>query len=173
MNIELRIYGTPKPGGSKTASAIYRGGKMVTKNGRPVIAMRDASKNADWKGSVRDRAALFMANKSPLDCPVRLEITFIMQRPKSHFNKKGMKPTAPYWHTNAPDATKLTRSTEDAMKGIVWRDDSLVAEQTIRKIYGEKPGAWIVITPLVFDGPNPIDTAHPVVSQLTWKPPAP
>jgi Holliday junction resolvase RusA-like endonuclease len=56
-----------------------------------------------------------------------------------------LKPNAPYYHTNAPDATKLIRSTEDALKKLVWQDDSQVCLQIISKTYEDKPGALITI----------------------------
>ena len=38
------------------------------------------------------------------------------------------------------------RSTEDALTGIIWRDDSQVVEHRIRKVYVERdPGAEINI----------------------------
>jgi Holliday junction resolvase RusA-like endonuclease len=47
-----------------------------------------------------------------------------------------------------PDATKLWRPTEDALTGIVWRDDSQIIRQLVRKRYcgpGEVPGAEVLV----------------------------
>jgi Holliday junction resolvase RusA-like endonuclease len=77
-----------------------------------------------------------------------------MPRPKGHFGtgkKTGiLKATAPYFHTSKPDATKLTRSTEDACKGILWPDDSAVSQQAITKAYedGRGPGVLIEVETL-------------------------
>jgi Holliday junction resolvase RusA-like endonuclease len=52
----------------------------------------------------------------------------------------------------APDTTKLVRSTEDALKGICWRDDSQVVYQVASKEYAARggiPGADIKIERMV------------------------
>jgi Holliday junction resolvase RusA-like endonuclease len=51
--------------------------------------------------------------------------------------------------TNPPDATKLLRSTEDALTGIVWKDDKLIVDQLVSKNYqrpGIYPGAKITVS---------------------------
>ena len=46
----------------------------------------------------------------------------------------------------ANTATKLIRAVEDALTGIVWRDDAQVAVQKVAKVYGDEPqGAVITI----------------------------
>jgi Holliday junction resolvase RusA-like endonuclease len=36
-----------------------------------------------------------------------------------------------------PDVLKLARAAEDALTGIVWRDDSQIVHETLAKVYGE------------------------------------
>ena len=134
------IPGIPKPGGSKK-------GFVNPKNGR-VIIVDACAKNKEWRSTVSLFA--FQAFKGDLfqGVPLELRITFIMPRPKYHYNSKGLKPDAAEYHISSPDSTKLCRSAEDSLKGIVWKDDCLVAVQHIRKIYGEKPGAQITVTQL-------------------------
>ena len=74
-----------------------------------------------------------------------------MPRPKSHFRANGLlKPTAPLYHTSKPDLTKLMRSTEDALTGICWTDDSSIARQSPLKLYSNDglTGATIEVTTL-------------------------
>lgn len=139
--ITFFVPGTPKPGGSKR-------GFINKKTGR-VIITEDCKKNKEWRSIVSVIA--FNEYSGPLmEGPLMLTITFVMPRPKYHYNTKGiLKPSAPTYHTSTPDASKLTRSTEDSLKGIVWKDDSLVAIQKIWKIYGEKPGAHVTISVIV------------------------
>ena len=57
--ITIDITGDPKPGGSKTATALYgRDGKpRLTAKGRVITIMRDDAKgNADWKTTVKVQA---------------------------------------------------------------------------------------------------------------------
>jgi Holliday junction resolvase RusA-like endonuclease len=96
--------------------------------------------------------------------PLTLHIRFCMPRPKYHFNSKGvLKPTAPYYHTTSPDVTKLIRSTEDALKQIVWRDDAQVALQIGSKTYEDKAGALIMVEEAIALIPTNITLEQPMM----------
>lgn len=156
--ITIFVPGVPAPGGSKTASVIRRkGGAIVTRaNGSPMVIVRDAGgkKNASWKEACKVFGC--QAYKGPpLDGPLQATVVFAMPRPKHHFRtgkRAGeLLDTAPRWHTAKPDATKLWRSTEDALTGIFWTDDAQIVKQEISKRYmsaGERPGASIQLTRL-------------------------
>ena len=92
----------------------------------------------------------------PIEGPVELFIAFVMPRPKCHYGSgkrsSVLRLDAPSHHTVAPDATKLTRSTEDALKGVVWADDSQVVRQEVSKGYGPRPGARIVVRKVATGG---------------------
>lgn len=147
--ITITVYGIPRPGGSKRGF-IIRGG------GRPDrIAMTDASgeKGKDWRGDVKHAALKVTKAVTPFPSgPLHLTVTFYMPRLKSHYKannpEKGMRPDAPVYHTMKPDATKLLRSVEDALTGIVWKDDAQIAYQVVRKVYREQSGAEIVVEEL-------------------------
>ena len=137
------IPGTPRPGGSKSA--------FPTKSGK--IAMVDASGKAgrDW----RKTAALFARqamNGEPYKQPLKVAFYFFMPRPKKHFrvNAKGtyLRDTAPRMHSIRPDTTKLIRSVEDALTGIVWEDDALIVEQHASKRYApeDQVGCRVEVT---------------------------
>lgn len=133
--IAFFVPGIPKPGGSK------RG--FYNPKSRRVIITEDCKKSADWKSVVAYTARQKYA-EVPIAGPLILTMEFVFPRPKSHFNSKGnLKPSAPFYHTIKPDATKVVRSTEDALKGILWWDDSQVAKQIVVKRYGDMPGVHI------------------------------
>jgi Holliday junction resolvase RusA-like endonuclease len=161
----LRVFipGIPRPGGSKTARVIERNGEIVRHNGRPLVTMRDDAKgNADWKQTVAFTARKFWRGQ-PARIPLRLSVTFRMPRLKGHYgsgrNAGELKPSAPRYHTVKPDSTKLMRALEDALTGIVWADDALIAEQYATKVYGETPGAMVEVFALdtAQDTPAPRD----------------
>lgn len=141
--IEFRVYGIPKPGGSKSFMGMSKSGHAI---------LKDASNNKAWRTDVKAAAIEAMNGREPFTTPLRLAVKFIMPRGKGHYgtgkNAKRLKPSAPHFHTFAPDATKCLRSTEDAMTGIVWRDDSQIAVQSVTKIYGDLPGALIEVEEL-------------------------
>jgi Holliday junction resolvase RusA-like endonuclease len=140
--ITLFVPGTAAPGGSKK-------GWQHPKTGR-IIIVDDAKYNAEWKQRVKLYARLAYKG-SPLTGALLAKVTFVMQRPKSHYgtgkNAHVLKATAPHYHTTRPDSTKLFRSTEDALTGIIWVDDGQVMQE-VRKIYGDEPGVHITIEAL-------------------------
>lgn len=142
MIISFFVPGTAKPGGSKT-------GFFNKKLGRVMIV--DANKGTKpWMNTVRSYG--LEAYKGELITgPVVLNITFKMLRIKGHYGTGSkasvLKAKAPVYMQTRPDLTKLTRATEDALKGVIWRDDSQVVIQHTQKVYVERdPGAEIVIS---------------------------
>lgn len=134
--IDFFVPGIPAPGGSKR-------GFLHKHTGR-VIVTEDCKRSKDWRATVAMAAA--EACQKPLIGPVTASFSFTFPRPKAHYKSNGsLKPSAPVWHTKRPDATKVLRSTEDALKGIAWLDDSQVVNQAASKCFGERPGCRICI----------------------------
>lgn len=75
----------------------------------------------------------------PLEGPLSVDLWFCYGRPKSHFNKKGLKPNAPDWHTSKPDIDNSVKFVLDAMKGVFWRDDTQVCLLSSMKVYCGAP----------------------------------
>jgi len=142
--IAFEVEGIPAPGGSKNAFAIKRAGRYT---GRVALVDAGGIGNKLWRAAVRNAAINLAAPM--LEGPLRLDVFFRMPRPKYHYKKDGtLKIDAPAWHVKAPDTTKLLRSTEDALKGVSWVDDSQVCQQSAEKVYSSTPGATIRITQL-------------------------
>lgn len=160
--IEIWVPGVPKPGGSKRAFAIGpRGREKRRPDGSLIINMIDASDNADWKANCAHFGQQAMGDRELFNGTLQVEVTFILPRTKAHCwtGKRAnvLRDDAPKFHTNAPDATKLMRSTEDALTGICWNDDKIIARQFVQKVYGEKTGARIVITQLTDNNESSIE----------------
>lgn len=151
--IRFFVPGIPRPGGNKKPCAVYnREGKPVTKDGRLILSVREGNeKTREWRTDVR-AAAQEVFKDAPLAGPVVLRAHFFFPRPKSHYgtgrNANTLKASAPKQITKAPDCTKLMRSLEDALSGVVWLDDSQVVLQLAQKSWGERPGAVVEIEPL-------------------------
>lgn len=133
------INGIPKPAGSKTA---YRN----RYTGR--VAVVDACrKSGEWKKSVAYQV-INRWKENPYDGPIILEVSFYMPRPRNHYRKNGtLKENVNRYCDIRPDLTKLMRCLEDALTGIIWRDDSLIVRQTAEKKWADSgPGAHVEIT---------------------------
>ena len=142
MLVSFFVSGIPKPGGSKKAFPI-RG-----KDGKMHVIVTDASNNKDWRQSVK-AACLRVWHGPPTIQALELNVSFTMPYRKGDYgtgkHKNSLKPSAPHWHTSKPDLTKLLRSTEDALTGVLWIDDSQIVQTTLSKIYGFRPGALIEV----------------------------
>jgi Holliday junction resolvase RusA-like endonuclease len=145
--IKIRVYGLPQPGGSKRA---FKG------KGMKFAVITDANpKSKDWKNTVAYAAVGIVKGNAifPLSSPLEVWFKFFMPRNQGHFgtgkNERTLKATAPFVHVVKPDCTKLIRSTEDALTGIVWRDDAQIARQHGIKCFADENepiGAEIIIT---------------------------
>ncbi len=134
--IRFFVPGIPRPGGSKRAFVV---------KGRAIVT-EDNARSKDWRASVA-MAADEVIHK-PLEGPLRVTFAFLLLRPKGHFGKRGIRNSAPAYPAVRPDTTKCVRSTEDALKGIAWKDDSQIVDQHATKEYSEVSGAWITVEEL-------------------------
>lgn len=139
------VFGLPRPAGSKRAFALKKNGVFT---GRTVVT-DDCKDSREWKNNVRREAAINMDGMPMFLGPVILTAVFYMPRPKGHYRtgKRAaeLRPAAPRHITTKPDLLKLTRAVEDAMTGIVWRDDAQVVEHRLFKKYGQ-PGCVVQVT---------------------------
>lgn len=131
MSFRLVVYGTASPAGSKRV--VPAGGRP---GGRPLVV--DASRGAAaWKRTVAQEAGAAMQGRRLLEGPLAVTFTFVAARPKGHFGTRGLRPSAPSRPTTRPDVLKLARAVEDALTGIVWRDDAQIVDERLTKVYGE------------------------------------
>jgi Holliday junction resolvase RusA-like endonuclease len=72
---------------------------------------------------------------SPLALPCRVYIIAAFKRPQSHFNKSGLKPSAPTEHIQKPDADNILKFYLDAGNGVLWEDDKYITRATCEKIW--------------------------------------
>lgn len=134
------VPGIPATGGSK------RG--FLHPKTKKIMIVDSCSRNKPWREHV---AAVAYDHKPdiPITKPIAIHVDFILPRPKSHYgtgsNASIVKRSSPKYHTKKPDTTKLFRALEDALTGIIWRDDEQVIKQYVTKNYGDNPGALVTI----------------------------
>jgi Holliday junction resolvase RusA-like endonuclease len=141
--VEFFVPGVPVPKGSAKAFYNKSAGKIIVQQDN-----RDRQK--PWASLIS-----VMAQEQKPDLhhgPMRVRLSFIMPRPNSHYgtgkNADRLKPTAPTWHTSKPDLDKLIRCVKDSLTGILWNDDSQVADLLATKLYGDRAGVFIVVEPI-------------------------
>jgi len=138
-DIQIIVHGLPAAQGSKRYVGHRRGA-----DGRERAVLIEQSKRVKpWRRQVADAAALVRPAEL-MDGPLVADMVFTFARPKSHYrtgrNAGLLKDTAPAAPAVAPDLSKLARSTEDALTGIIWRDDSrVVSYGRLIKLYAGDP----------------------------------
>jgi Holliday junction resolvase RusA-like endonuclease len=157
--ITFTVLGKAEPAGSKSGQTYRRkDGSLVTReDGRVVIGMRDSNPKAGgWKQEV-GKAALLARAEHPghmgklLDGPLAVSFYFYRPRPKGHTTSKGALSKSgretPY-PISKPDVLKLARAVEDALTGVLWRDDAQIVDERIRKFWGEPARVVVSVIPL-------------------------
>jgi Holliday junction resolvase RusA-like endonuclease len=90
-----------------------------------------------YMGQIAMREALLDA---PMEGMLRCRVTAVFAVPKSMSKRDKAHALAGYIRpTTKPDDDNLLKC-RDALKGVVFRDDSLFVESVVRKFYGENPG---------------------------------
>ena len=142
MRIEFTVIDKPEPAGSKKAFPFRRRDGSLGAN-----VVDDNDKAKGWKRSVAVEARI--AYDGPLlEGALKLQIALFFPRPKGHFGTKGLKDAAPSHHLVRPDATKCLRGIEDALQGVLYRNDSQIVLQIVSKQFGEPGRAEITVSVL-------------------------
>ena len=143
MKVSFFVDGIPQPGGSKK----YVG---HSKAGRPIL-IDDCKRNKTWRQRVA-AAARASWPYAPTISPLFVRYQFIVLRPGCHYgrgrNATKLKKSAPVYPSVKPDVGKFWRSTEDAMTGVIWKDDASTIVTYAEKRYGDRPGCAITIESL-------------------------
>lgn len=151
MTISFFAAGTPQTAGSKKCFVMKIKGKPGTsaRDYRGVIT-DDNEKGDQWKKIVAAECRRVHTGP-PLDGPLQMDVTFILERPQGHFgtgkNEGQVKSSAPEHHITRPDASKLLRCLEDALTSVAYHDDGQVVAHHTFKEYGPTPGAKVEIAP--------------------------
>jgi Holliday junction resolvase RusA-like endonuclease len=114
------------------------------------VIVDDCKTSAAWKYNVRWHVKAWLLEHKPpvslpVTCAVDLSLKFWFQRPDSHYamrrgQPRGLRRSAPVFRRKRPDVLKLARAVEDALTGIVWRDDSQIVSERLWK--GWFPGPY-------------------------------
>ena len=130
--LRFDVPGVPKPQGSKRHVG----------NGVMVESCKELK---GWRQAVTEIA--IAAGASRWEGPVMVMLEFRFDRPKGHWGKRGLVPSAPAEKTTKPDVDKLSRALLDALWPC-WGDDAQVVELHARKRFchqGELPGALVLV----------------------------
>lgn len=132
--ITINLVGAPQ--GKGRARAFMRGGH---------ISHYTPEKTRTYEGMIRTAAMQAMGNRPALDEPVEFVMRAVFEIPKSFSKAKNqaamvneLKPG------KKPDLDNIAKAWNDALNGVVYRDDSLICRMSLEKRYG--PQALVVVT---------------------------
>jgi Holliday junction resolvase RusA-like endonuclease len=144
----LNFFARGLPKGQPRARAFAR--KM---GGNYVARMYDGGTADDWKESVWIglREQLLKTPFQRTEGPVHVALVFLMPRPKSHYGAKGLKDSAPRYHTGKPDIDNLCKLVFDVVTKTetIWHDDSQIIACIAEKRYAapnEHSGCVVTIS---------------------------
>lgn len=124
-------------------------GEPVAK-GRPRFANGHAftpNKTRVYEEIVRLHAMQAMRGKKMLTGPISIRVTAYFPIPKSFTKtKKEQAISGALRHTKKPDWDNVGKIVSDALNGVVYPDDAVIADATVSKRYGVEPR--VVVTAL-------------------------
>ncbi len=127
---------------------IAKGRARFTKTGRAYTPARTTSYEAivaRFGGICADLHGL----KEPWEGALAMNLEIVFPAPKGWTIKRREEcKTVDVWHTARPDASNVTKAIEDALNGILYKDDSQISVLVVRKRYGIDPGVMVTVTRL-------------------------
>ena len=133
MPIAFSVPGEPVPQPRPRVTTRGGFGRAYVPTKHPVHAYR-----ASLAAAARDAGA------EPHGEPVSVVIDLVFERPKSHMNKSGVKPSAP--RLPRVDLDNVGKAILDSLNGVAWGDDSQVQRLVIEKTYGTEARTTVRIT---------------------------
>lgn len=132
--ITITLAGAPQ--GKGRARAFLRGGH---------IRHYTPERTRSYEGMIRTAAMDALGNRQAFDEPVELILRAVFPAPASWSNRKRAQAyTGSIKPGKKPDLDNIAKAWNDALNGVVYRDDSLICRMSLEKRYG--PQALVVVT---------------------------
>lgn len=98
---------------------------------------------AQAEAILRDALLPYVPEKPITDRPISLHAVWMFPYPKS---AKKHKPGFDRFKITRPDTDNLNKMLKDVMTDMgFWKDDALISDELIRKVYSDEPGIMIWI----------------------------
>lgn len=124
MEIVFTVPGVPVAQPRQRHRVVSAGGRTFGQNYTPKNDPVNAFK------AVCQLAAAKAYKGPPLDCPIRMDLVFVFDRPATVPKRLG---TGRLPHTGKPDRDNVMKSLQDALEGLLFRNDSLICAGSVEK----------------------------------------
>jgi Holliday junction resolvase RusA-like endonuclease len=138
--LNVRVYGLP------VAQGRPRARMFQDRSGTTRVSVYDPHESRDWKRTVMSRVVDVKPAAPVAETALEMALVFHLPRPQS-------LPKRVVHHIRRPDVDNLAKAIKDALRGIVYRDDSQIVRLQVEKRYGDTPGVEIVVARLVAPAP--------------------
>lgn len=103
------------------------------------IRMYDPPKTAKFKKQLR-ALATEIYHDAPLEGEIYLKVAFYRKIQKSISKKEhGRRASGAHRPIVKPDLSNSLKAFEDALNGVLWKDDAMIVHEEIDKYYSDKP----------------------------------
>ena len=128
-------------GRHRNSARLGRDGTVIQRNYTPART-ENAEAFVKW-------SAISQVGQPMLEGALRVSIVVVVQVPDSWSKIKKRRACAGQIRpTSKPDFDNVSKMLTDALNKIVWKDDAQIVDASFSKVYGEKPGAVLQVTPL-------------------------
>jgi Holliday junction resolvase RusA-like endonuclease len=132
--LQITVDGEPRAKGSITAIVVHGVARMIQGgSAKSHKKIREWMEQVTWEARRKMR---MLGQEMLADCPVDVTYHFVMKRGKT---VKRKLPSV------TPDLDKLVRCIDDALEGVVYKNDSQITSMRAGKTYGEQPRVEIEI----------------------------
>lgn len=123
----------------------------VSNRGGAVRVYYKANGIEEYRAAIIESAAKYYLH--PWAVPLEVEMEFCFQRPASHYNADGSLSSSGRCQLVPPraDVDNLVKGVLDALNGLAYTDDNLVASIKAVKRYCRKERTYITLRKLVID----------------------
>ena len=125
--LEARVFGLP----------VAQGRPRAFKTPAGQVRVYDPANARDWKRTVQAQV-ITQKPAAPVEGPLKMSLRFILPRPQS-------LPKREQFPWRRPDLSNMVKAIEDAMNGVIFRDDAQIVQMDLAKDYGPAPGVEIRI----------------------------
>ena len=135
--VTISLQGQPQ--GKGRARAFMRGSH---------IGHYTPEKTRTYEGMIRTAAMQEVAGRNAFDEPIEFTLRAVFPVPASWSERKRQKAiTGEIKPGKKPDLDNIAKAWNDALNGVVYRDDSLICRMTLDKRYGPAPLVVVTVKP--------------------------